>query len=163
VRAEEPGDAAAIEAATRAAFAASPHGYGGEAGIVDVLREAGALSLSLVAVQDGEIVGHAAFSPVEIEGCGGGWFGLGPVSVLPDRRRRGIGAALIRTGLEQLRETGAHGCVVVGDPAYYGRFGFASEPGLGYGGLDPRYVMRLFFTVPAPPGAIRYHRAFGGG
>lgn len=161
IRAETAGDAAAIGALTTAAFATAPHSGGNEARIVDGLRAAGALTVSLLAEDQGEIVGHAAFSPVTIGGKDGGWFGLGPVSVRPDKQRAGIGAALIRAGLERLREAGAQGCVVLGDPAYYGRFGFTADPAITYPGVPAEYFQAIGFGDDRPRGVVSYHPAFG--
>ena len=160
IRDELARDTAAIAAVTAAAFSDAPHSSGTEAAIVEALREAGALTLSLMAVEAGEVVGHVAFSPVAIDGAAGRWFGLGPVSVRPDRQRRGIGDRLIRAGLERLREDGAEGCVVLGDPAYYRRFGFQSDPELRFGGVAAEYFQRLAFTGSAPKGEVAYHPAF---
>ncbi|WP_038364489.1 N-acetyltransferase [Bosea sp. UNC402CLCol] len=162
IRPEQPADAAAIRALTTEAFAAAPHSSGTEAAIIDGLRAAGALTLSLVAVEDDEIVGHVAFSPVTIDGTERGWFGLGPVSVRPGRQRSGVGSELIREGLQRLREIGAGGCVLLGDPGYYGRFGFAADPALVLEGVPPEYFMRLAFGAGVPAGTVRYHAAFDG-
>lgn len=160
LRNEQPGDAGAIRDLTAAAFATAPHASGTEAQIVDALRDAGALHLSLVAEDGGVIVGHAAFSPVRIDGVERSWFGLGPVSVTPARQRSGIGAALIRHGLAHLRAQGAAGCVVLGDPGYYRRFGFAPG-GLCYPGPPPEYFLQLAFGGAAPAGVVTYAPAFG--
>ncbi len=160
IRPEADGDTPAIHALTDAAFRDAPHSSGTEAAIVDALRDAGALTLSLVAEEQGRIVGHVAFSPVTINGEAGRWFGLGPVSVEPLEQRRGIGQALIREGLDRLRNTGAEGCVVLGDPAYYRRFGFVSDPKLHYGGVPPEYFQRLTFTGAMPEGEIAFHAGF---
>jgi putative acetyltransferase len=117
-----------------------PYGSQTEGAVVDALRSAGALILSLIAIEDGEIIGHVAFSPVAINGETNGWYGLGPVSVWPDRQGRGIGQALIRKGLDSLRDMNVQGCVVLGDPGYYSRFGFVSDPGLRYGGTCHRSI-----------------------
>uniref|UniRef100_A0A9E7ZTV1 N-acetyltransferase n=1 Tax=Bosea sp. NBC_00436 TaxID=2969620 RepID=A0A9E7ZTV1_9HYPH len=166
IRPEQPADSDAIRALTTEAFATAPHSSGTEAAIVDGLRAAGALTLSLVAVEDGEqsseILGHVAFSPVTIDGAERGWFGLGPVSVRPGRQRGGIGSELIREGLRRLREMGAAGCVLLGAPAYYGRFGFANDPALVLEGVPPEYFMRLGFGGEMPAGTVRYHAAFDG-
>ncbi len=162
IRPEQPADSDAIRALTTEAFATAPHSSGTEAAIVDGLRAAGALTLSLVAVEDGEIVGHVAFSPVTVDGAERGWFGLGPVSVRSSRQRGGIGSGLIREGLRRLREMGADGCVLLGDPAYYGRFGFANDPALVLEGVPPEYFMRLGFGGEMPAGTVRYHAAFDG-
>lgn len=166
IRPEQPGDIEAIRALTTEAFATAPHSSGTEAAIVDGLRAAGALTLSLVAVEgdetSNEILGHAAFSPVTIDGEERGWFGLGPVSVRTGRQRGGIGSELIREGLRRLRENGAGGCVLLGDPGYYGRFGFAADPTLVLEGVPPEYFMRLGFGAELPAGTVRYHAAFDG-
>ena len=166
IRAEQPGDIGAIRALTTEAFATAPHRSGTEAAIVDGLRAAGALTLSLVAVTgdgtDKALLGHVAVSPVTIDGADRGWFGLGPVSVRPGRQRDGIGSALIREGLGRLRENGAGGCVLLGDPAYYGRFGFAADPALVLEGVPPESFMRLAFGGDVPAGTVRYHAAFDG-
>lgn len=160
IRSEQPGDADAIRALTAAAFAGARHSSGTEAGIVDALRADGALTLSLVAVADGRIVGHVAFSPVGIDMAEGAWHGLGPLSVEPACQRQGIGQALVREGLQRLKALGASGCVVLGSPAYYGRFGFLSEPSLRYRDGPSPYFQRLILKGPAPSGQARYHRAF---
>lgn len=160
IRAEQPDDVDTIRQLTEAAFENAPHSSQTEAAIVDALREAGVLTLSLVAVEDGKIVGHVAFSPVTINGKDEGWYGLGPVSVWPDRQSKGIGQALIREGLSELKRLGAGGCVVLGDPNYYGRFGFASDPDLRYGDIPPEYFQRLAFGAETPKGEVAYHSGF---
>ena len=159
IRPERPSDAAAIRAVTVAAFAASSYGHNGEAGIVEALRADGALTVSLVAEADGEVIGHVAFSPVAI-GDAEGWLGLGPVSVAPAWQGRGVGQALIREGLRMIAARGADGCVVLGDPGYYGRFGFESDPGLRYGGEASPYLQRLVFHGAPPRGEAAYHSSF---
>lgn len=86
--------------------------------------------------------------------------GLGPVSVMPAHQRMGIGSALVRSGLRRLRERGAAGCVVLGDPAYYGRFGFAPAPGLIYPGPPPDRFMALALQGVVPIGEVAFHDAF---
>lgn len=163
IRDETPADAAAIRHLTALAFAGAEHASGTEAAIPDALRRTGALTLSLVAATGAEIVGHVAFSPVTIAGADHGWYGLGPVSVLPAHQRAGIGAALIRAGLDRLRLDAAAGCVVLGDPAYYTRFGFAPHPGLRFDGAPPEYFLALALTGAPPAGAVVYHPAFYAG
>lgn len=160
IRPEHPDDIDTIRRLTTAAFKEMPYSSGTEAAIVDALRSAGALVLSIVAVQDGEIVGHVAFSPVSINGEAKGWYGLGPVSVWPARQGKGIGQALIRDGLSRLKAMNAQGCVVLGDPAYYGRFGFTSDPDLRYGDAPPEYFQRLAFTDAVPKGEVTFHAGF---
>jgi putative acetyltransferase len=163
IRLERPEDLSAIRTLTSSAFQNAPHSSGTESAIVDALRNAGALTISLVAVDEGVIVGHIAFSPVTINGAANGWYGLGPVSVLPDRQRSGIGQTLIRTGLEHLRRINAQGCVVLGEPAYYGRFGFVCDPNLLYSSAPPEYFQRLAFTGTLPKGEVSYHPCFNAG
>ena len=160
IRREKSGDEKAIYALTRAAFATAKHSSGTEADIVDALRDAGALRLSLVAEAAGEIVGHVAFSSVTIAGRDEGWMGLGPISVAPDRQGSGIGSALVREGLDHIRKVGAGGCVLVGDPAYYSRFGFKGGTALTYEGVEAQYVQQLAFDGELRSGFLRYCDAF---
>ncbi len=159
LRPERDGDADAIRALVTAAFLGAEHSSGSEGAIVNALRASGKLTVSLVAERDDAIVGHVAFSPVTIDGRDLGWFGLGPVAVSPDHQRQGIGTRLIEAGLAQLRETEAQGCVVLGDPAYYARFAFVSDPALAYPGVPAEYFQRLVFTGTAPTGEVAYHES----
>lgn len=161
IRDEAPGDAASIGALTAAAFAGHPYSRGTEPAIVEALRAAGALTVSLVAEEGGEIVGHVAFSPVEIPGARSGWFGIGPLSVLPGRQGQGIGTTLMEEGLGRVRAAGAAGCVLVGDLGYYGRFGFARRAGLTYSDVPPEYVLGLAFGPVEPVGEVAFHPGFG--
>jgi putative acetyltransferase len=160
IRPELPTDAAAIGEVIELAFDGHPYSAGTEGAIVRALRSAGALSVSLVAVLEGEVAGHVAFSPVMVGGRALGWHGLGPLAVRPAAQRRGIGAALVREGLARLRAQGAAGCVVLGDAAYYARFGFAVRPGLVYPGPPPEHFMALSFGAGYPAGPVAYHPAF---
>ena len=160
LRLETPGDAAAIHDLTRHAFVGQPHSDGSEPAIVDRLRAADALTVSLVAVEDDAVIGHVAMSPVTWPGTGR-WAGLGPVSVDPDRQHTGIGSALIRQALADIRTQGFDGCVVLGDPAYYARFGFQPDPRFTYPGPPPEYFMVLPFGSVSGDGPVRYHPAFG--
>ena len=160
IRPERPGDEAAIHAVTAAAFLAAPHASHTEQFIVRDLRRAGALTLSLVADSDETIVGHVAISPVTIDGAVRGWFGLGPVSVVPEQQGRGIGSRLVRSALQQLRASGAQGCVLVGEPAYYGRFGFRAGPRLVLPGVPAEYFQALSSSDDVPPGVVAFHAAF---
>lgn len=162
IRPERAGDAAAIHSLVAAAFVGHPHSDGSEPGIVDRLRAAGALTLSLVAEQDGAIIGHAAFSAVTISDSASGWYGLGPLAVAPERQGEGIGGALVRAGLDALRRSSAQGCVVLGEPGYYGRFGFTQMPALTFPGPPAEYFQAIPFDGPAPTGTVTYHAAFGG-
>lgn len=160
IREEAPSDAAAIHAVTAAAFLNAPHTAHTEQFIVEALRKAGALSISLVAEHDGEVVGHVALSPVSISDGSTGWYGLGPISVKPELQRRGIGILLMQAALRLLRDRGAAGCVLVGDPAYYSRFGFKPEPGLVLPDVPPEYFQALPFGPSLPRGVVAFHEAF---
>ncbi len=161
LRPETPVDAAAIAALTTAAFLNAPHAGHTEAFIVNALRHAGALTVSLVAEQDGVLVGHVATSPVVVSDGTPGWHGLGPISVLPEYQRQGIGSALMHAVLQALRDQGAAGSMLVGDPGYYQRFGFRCEPQLVYPGIPPAFFMVLPFTDALPSGTVTFHPAFG--
>jgi putative acetyltransferase len=151
----------AIESLILIAFRDRPFSRQTEHLIVRGLRHSGALSLSLVALNsEHSVVGHCAFSPVTLSGGAPGWFGLGPVAVAPDRQRQGIGSAMIAEGLTRLRREGARGCVLLGDARYYGRFGFASHPGLVLPGPPPSHFMAMSFSGPMPLGTVRFHAAF---
>ncbi|MFN5782196.1 MAG: GNAT family N-acetyltransferase [Novosphingobium sp.] len=160
IRDECPSDVAVIYDVTKAAFATMPFSDGDEPELVDKLRAAKALTLSLVAEEDGEVLGHIAFSPVSIAGAQGDWYGLGPVSVRPDRQRQGIGAALIRAGLARLEAIGAAGCILLGHRDYYPRFGFAHDPGLTFAGQVNLALQQLTLRGPTPQGDVIYHPAF---
>jgi len=160
IRPETPSDAPAIEAVTLAAFRDAEHTSHNEQDIVRMLRAAGALTVSLVAESDGAVVGHVVISPVSIADGTDGWFGLGPISVLPAHHGSGVGANLMRAALEQLRALDAAGCVVLGDPAYHGRFGFRAEPSLVFPGVPAEYFQAIVFRGGLPCGDVTYHRAF---
>jgi putative acetyltransferase len=161
IRTERDGDEQAIATLITLAFAGAAHASGEEAAIVERMRRDGDLTAAFVAVDDGRVVGHVAFSPVLIDGEDCGWFGLGPVAVVPERQGERIGAALIEHGLNHLRAREARGCVLLGDPGYYRRFGFAADPALAYPGPPPEYFQRLVFRGEAPRGVVSYAPAFG--
>lgn len=160
IREETAADAERITEVTIAAFRDHPHSRQTEQFIVRELRAAGALSVSLVAEVGGVVVGHAAFSPVELSGGEAGWFGLGPVSVTPEHQRRGIGKALITEGLSRLKGLGGRGCILVGDPGYYTRFGFKNHPALVLEGVPPEVFLALPLADDVPHGRASFHRAF---
>lgn len=160
IRDERPEDAASIDAVTRSAFGTATHSSGTEQFVVRALRAAGRLSTSLVAVEDARIVGHIATSPVRIGDGTPGWHGLGPLSVAPRVQRQGIGTRLVTQALARLREAGAAGCVVLGDPGYYARFGFRAEPGLVLPGIAPGFFQAMAFDGPLPAGEVAYDAAF---
>jgi putative acetyltransferase len=160
IRPEQPGDEEIIHDLTAAAFEPMSYSDGSEAPIIAGLRKDGDLTVSLVAVAGADIVGHVAFSPVAVGAESDGWYGLGPVSVWPDQQRQGIGSALIEEGLSILKAKGAKGCVLVGDPNYYGRFGFRSDGNLSYQELPPQYVQSLSFQGEPPTGQVKFSPAF---
>ncbi|OAN86817.1 GCN5 family acetyltransferase [Marinobacter sp. EhC06] len=163
IRTEQEQDVSSIRHVTQAAFATAKHASGTEAQIVEALRAADVLTVSLVAECNGEVVGHVAASPVEISDGARGWFGFGPVSVLPEYQRQGVGTRLIRSALDALRRAGAQGCVLVGDPAYYERFGFNTVPDLTLPDVPPEYFQALKFGTRFPVGSVTFHEAFAAG
>ncbi|RWU22946.1 GNAT family N-acetyltransferase [Pseudomonas alkylphenolica] len=160
IRNEQPEDIDSITQLTEAAFEHTEHSSHTEQFIVNALRNAEQLSISLVAVENGEIIGHVAVSPVTVSSGARGWYGLGPISVRPDRQGQGIGAALMNAALDALRQMGAAGCVLLGDPGYYGRFGFKAHPGLELPGVPAEYFQALAFAGEVPTGTVKYHPAF---
>lgn len=160
IRTEHPADILIIRQLADAAFKGADYSSGTEGAIIDALRAADALSVSLVATIDEAVVGHVAFSAVTLDGADLGWFGLGLVSVRPDLQTKGIGGALIREGLERLRSADAKGCIVLGDPTCYRRFGFEHDPALTYDGVPPEYFMRLSLDGSKVSGSAAYHPAF---
>lgn len=162
IRPERPGDHDALGALVTSAFAGKPYAEGDEAELLVALRRARALTLSLVAERDGVVIGQAAFSPARSSDGAQGWYALGPVAVLPAHQGRGIGSRLIRAGLEHLAGLGADGCILVGDPAYYTRFGFAVSPQNAPPGQPAEYFMLKVLRGRRPSGPISFHEAFGG-
>lgn len=160
IRNERDTDIEVITEVTIAAFKNHPISNNTEQFIIHALRAAGALTISLVAEIDRKVVGHIAFSPVTISDGTTGWYGLGPISVLPDYQRQGIGKALINEGLSLLKDLGAQGCALVGDPNYYKRFGFKNYPELIYEGIPQEFFLILPFTQKIPQGVIVFHDGF---
>lgn len=160
IREERPGDEPHIHRLIRAAFVLFPIGERVEHLVIDALHEAGALTLSLVAERKGVVVGQASFSPVTINGQDVNWHALGPVGVLPGFQNLGLGTALVQDGLRRMKERGSRGCVVVGEPRFYGRFGFELSPGLTMNGVPPEYLQALAFEGEIPAGSVAHHPAF---
>jgi putative acetyltransferase len=162
VRSELPGDRDAIRRVNELAFEGPI-----EADIVDALRgsEAWLPELSLVAEDDTGIVGHVLFSVVQLDN-GTSLLSLGPMAVLPDRQRTGVGTTLIRRGLEHARGMGYPLVVVLGHPDYYPRFGF--RPARRYG-IDTPYDApdEAWMALPLPAyderlrGTVLYPSAWG--
>lgn len=160
IRNETSADIHAIAEITAAAFKTLAISDQTEQFIIAALRAAGALTVSLLAELNGQIVGHIAFSPVTLsDGCPN-WYGLGPVSVLPEYQRRGIGSALIHEGLSRLKNLNAQGCCLVGHPEYYQRFGFKNTKGLALEGVPEEVFFALAFDGHYPQGIVEFHAGF---
>ncbi|ENW03934.1 GNAT family N-acetyltransferase [Acinetobacter beijerinckii] len=160
IRNEQNTDIQAIFDLTQKAFNDLEHSSHTEQFIVNALRESKQLTLSLVAEINNQVVGHIAFSPVRISDETTGWYGLGPVSVLPEFQGKGIGSKLIRSALEALKDLDALGCVLLGDPNYYGKFGFKADARLILEGVPAEYFQILPFTDDIPSGTVVYDDAF---
>jgi putative acetyltransferase len=160
IRPETPGDHDAIRQILIAAFADHPFSHQTEHLIVEGLRADDALTVSLVAEVDGNAVGQIVFSSVKIGGKNHGWLALGPVAVSPIHQRQGIGQALVNDGLEVIRKLRAQGCVLVGEPAFYNRFGFRHDPALRMEGVPPEVLLCLPMCDEMPEGAVTHHPAF---
>lgn len=160
IRKEDTSDIAGIRALITAAFLNAPHTSHTEQFIVDALRNSGNLTVSLVAEANGQIVGHVAASPVSISDGSQGWYGLGPIAVAPEHQGVGIGSQLMQQALATLRELGASGCVLLGDPEYYSRFGFKTEPDLALPDVPPEYFQAISFGARIPSGFVSYHQSF---
>ena len=160
IRKETTSDIEAITQVTIAAFRTLPISNHTEQFIIKALRAAGALTLSLVAEIDGRVVGHIAFSPISVSDGTPGWYGLGPVSVLPDYQKQGIGKSLINKGLSLLKEMASQGCALVGDPNYYKKFGFKNYPELIHEGIPQEVFLVLPFTEKIPKGIVVFHEGF---
>lgn len=160
IRYEDPSDPPSINDLTVRAFAPMAYSDGTEAPIIRLLRQMGDLTLSIVAEEEGAIIGHVAFSPLTIGGVHDGWFGLGPIAVEPARQRSGIGKLLVSKGCEALKERGAVGVALIGSPKIYSRMGFESDGLLTYKDVESRLVQRVVFSGPVPKGEIRFAGAF---
>ena len=160
IRDEISEDIEAITDVTVSAFETLELSEKTEQFIIWALREAGALTISLVAEVDGQVIGHIAFSPVSISDGTQGWFGLGPVSVVPEYQRQGVGGALIKEGMARLRTLKAKGCCLVGHPGYYTRFGFSNVKDLFYEGVPEEAFFALSFDGEVPQGVVTFHDAF---
>jgi len=162
IRRESIADRDAIRSLTGRAFSGLSFSDGREPLIIDALREANALALSLVAVLGDQIVGHVAFSevgPPEQRG----WFALGPVSVDPPLQRRGVGSQLIEAGLRTLREQDTKGCVLIGDHRYYHRFGFVVAPAFAPPQYPSQHFQIVRFGDSLPDGPVTFHPGFSVG
>ncbi|WP_341367821.1 N-acetyltransferase [Yoonia sp. BS5-3] len=156
IRPETPANIDVIHDLTQAAFAPKAFSDGTEGPIINAMRDAGDLTLSLVAEDAGTIIGHVAFSPAHISEAAGDWYGLGPISVREDRQGQGIGRALIEAGIATLAEQGAAGCVLTGNPNIYQRIGFRSDGNLHHAGTEDRHVHWRLINGAAPKGQLRF-------
>ncbi len=160
IRSELARDTDDIRAINVAAFQDHAYSQQTEHLIVEALPADGVLAVSLVAVRHDHPVGHIAFSSARIGATTKDWYIAGPVAVLPAFQHQGIGTALVEAGLAELRSSGAKGCVLVGDPRFYERFGFSTRPGLVYKGVPDEFVLALPFCETVPTGEIAAHEAF---
>jgi putative acetyltransferase len=164
IRLERPGDQESIRRLTLESFENSELGYGGEAELIDRVRDAhGSECLSLVAEEEGEVLGHILFSPATIESEEGELSGMGlaPMAVATSKQKRGIGSALVREGLRRLREAGTSFVIVLGHPNYYPRFGFLPASQLGvrceFEGIpDEAFMLLRLAAAPLSSGLARY-------
>jgi putative acetyltransferase len=160
IRGERPTDVDAVDMVLREAFADHPHSQQTEHLIARRLRQAGELVLPQVAALAGVTVGYATFSAVRLSPAHDGWYGLGPVAVAPEFHGLRIGSALIDGGLQALKSIGAVGCVVLGEPRFYRRFGFEQSLGVTFDGAPPEYFLAHAFRGAVPSAAVSYHPAF---
>ena len=160
IRNETNADAGAIIEVTIAAFKTLAISNHTEQFVIEALRAARALTVSLVAEVNGRVIGHIAFSPVTISDGTRNWYGLGPVSVLPAYQRQGIGKVLILEGLSRLKDLNARGCCLVGHPDYYRKFGFRNMPALVHDGVPQEFFFALSFDGHTPQGTVTFHEAF---
>ena len=156
LRPEAEADYDKIHAITEAAFAPMPFSNGSEPTVIRRLRADGDATLALVAERDDRLVGHIMFSPISVSDGGEGWIALGPVSVDPELQKQGIGQALIVEGLKHIERMGAPGCILIGNPAYYSRFGFVGDGRITYRDLPAPVVQWLSFGQEKPGGEVTF-------
>ena len=160
IRNEINADVDAITEVTAAAFKTLEISNHTEQFIVEALRANNALTVSLIAEVDGHVVGHVAFSPVTISDGTQNWCGLGPVSVLPEHQRKGIGKSLILEGISRLKGLNAKGCCLVGHPDYYRKLGFKNVSGLVHEGVPQQVFLAMSFDGQIPQGTVNFHDGF---
>lgn len=161
IRNEKESDSTRIREIITLAFENDPHTDEREAEIVELMRDDSALTISLVAETGDDIVGHVAFSKVTVNDEFIDWYGLAPVSIEPKYQNKGIGSKLIQEGLKLLQDINAKGCVLLGEPSYYQRFGFEAYQQLVLPGVPAMYFQALSFSDSIPSGTVKYHQAFG--
>lgn len=157
IRNEIDADVGAIREVTAAAFMTLEIGNHTEQFIIEALRAAKALTVSLIAELNGAVMGHVAFSPVTNSDGTRDWYGLGPVSVLPTYQHQGIGAGLIQEGLSRLKAVNGRGCCLVRHPDCYSTFGFKNPSGLLVEGVPPEVFFALSFDGRYPQGTVTFH------
>jgi putative acetyltransferase len=162
IRPETEADHAAIRDLTQRAFAPMPFADGNDHVLTDRFRAAGVLNMSLVAIEDGSIVGHVAVTPAAHTSGETGWFALGPISVEPARQRQGIGSQLIAAVKDWLVAQSARGCILMGDTNYYPRHGFMPSPAHAPETELAEYFMVLNLAGHIPEGAFKFHPGFYG-
>jgi putative acetyltransferase len=160
IRDEIDADVDAITEVTVAAFKTLAISNHTEQFIVEALRANNALTVSLIAEADGHVVGHVAFSPVTISDGTLNWYGLGPVSVLPEQQHKGIGKSLILEGISRLKDLNAKGCCLVGHPDYYRKLGFKNVSGLVHEGVPQEVFLAMSFDGQIPQGTVNFHDGF---
>ena len=160
IRNEIDADYDAITEVTAAAFKTLEISNHTEQFIIEALRANNALTVSLIAEVDGHVVGHVAFSPVTISDGTQNWYGLGPVSVLPEHQRKGIGKSLILEGISRLKGLNAKGCCVVGHPDYYRKLGFKNVSRLLHEGVPQQVFLAMSFDGHIPQGTVNFHDGF---
>ena len=160
IRNEIDADVDAITEVTAAAFKTLEISNHKEQFIIEALRADSALTVSLIAEVDGHVVGHVAFSPVTISDGTQNWYGLGPVSVLPEHQRKGIGKSLILEGISRLKGLNAKGCCLVGHPDYYRKLGFKNVSGLVHEGVPQQVFLAMSFDGQIPQGTVNFHDGF---
>lgn len=160
IRPEQATDIDAITQLTQVAFQHQEYSSHTEHVIINALRQCHQLTISLVVVDNDRLIGHVAISPVTISFGVSKWYGLGPISVSPERQRTGVGIMLMKESLAELQRLGGLGCVVLGDPAYYGRFGFKAYPELVLPGVPNHYFQARSFGTTVPQGEVCYQDAF---
>jgi putative acetyltransferase len=160
IRLEKPSDIQSIHAITVAAFLDAPHTDHTEQFIVDSLRDSGVLTISIIAEDSNGVVGHVALSPVTISDGSSDWYGLGPIAVTPNQQGKGIGSELMYAAIAELKKLNANGCVLLGDPNYYTRFGFEPMDGLMLPDVPPEYFQAISLQNDRPLGTVTYHESF---
>ena len=160
IRPECADDYAAIYYVTKRAFAPMPFSDGDEQELIGRFRDAGVLALSLVADMDGSVIGQITLTPAFAADGSPGWFALGPIAVAPEYQNMKIGGKLMEAGIAWLREQDSAGCVLVGNPAYYNRFGFERYPALAPEGEPAEYYQILPLRVKEPSVVVGFHPLF---